>query len=189
VIGGVGLLENADRSTTLSFKASGNVLLLVGKTHGHLGQSLYLRELHGREDGAPPPVDLAVERRNGEFVQAQIEAGRIAACHDVSDGGLLVALAEMAVAGGLGAELDKLTAPPAALAGLLFGEDQGRYVVETTEAHAKELSGEADKQSVLLSVLGRVGGTALTLPGGTLISLSEMRRVHEAGLPGLMGEA
>jgi phosphoribosylformylglycinamidine synthase II len=189
VIGGVGLLENADRSTTLSFKASGNVLLLVGKTHGHLGQSLYLRELHGREDGAPPPIDLAIERRNGEFVQTQIDAGRIAACHDVSDGGLLVALAEMAVAGGLGAELDKLTAPPAALAGLLFGEDQGRYVVEITEAHAKELSGEADKQSVLLSVLGRVGGTALTLPGGTLISVSEMQRVHEAGLPGLMGEA
>jgi phosphoribosylformylglycinamidine synthase len=189
VIGGVGLLEDAERSVTLALKAPGNILLLVGETQGHLGQSLYLRELHEAEDGAPPPVDLPAERRNGEFVLAQMKAGRILTCHDLSDGGLLVALAEMAMAGGLGVELDGLRAPPAGLAGLLFGEDQGRYVVETSAVEAEKLVQEATARGVSLLRIGQVGGTALTLPGGTLISVSEMRSVHEAGLPRLMGEA
>jgi phosphoribosylformylglycinamidine synthase len=189
VIGGVGLLEDAERSVTLALKAPGNSLLLVGETAGHLGQSLYLRELHGREDGAPPSVDLAAERRNGEFVLEQIGAGRVVACHDVSDGGVLVALAEMAITGGLGAKLDGLTAAPASAAGLLFGEDQGRYVLEAIASEAEKLVEDAAKRKVPLLLIGQVGGTALTLSGGTLISLSEMRRVHETGLPNLMGEA
>ena len=189
VIGGVGLVEAGGRVATLPFKRAGHLLLLVGESRGHLGQSLYLRELHGREDGPPPPVDLQAERRNGEFVRAQIAAGRVAACHDVSDGGLLVALAEMAMAGGLGAELEGLEAPPAALAGLLFGEDQGRYVLEVAAADAGPLAQEAARRGVPLRRLGRVGGAALTLPGGHLISVAEMRRVHEAGLPALMGAA
>jgi phosphoribosylformylglycinamidine synthase len=163
--------------------------MLLGEEAGHLGQSLYLRELHGREDGPPPPVDLPAERRNGEFVRAQIAAGRIAACHDVSDGGLLVAIAEMALAAGIGAELEGLEAPPAALAGLLFGEDQGRYVLEVGASEAEVLAQEAARRSVPLRRLGRVGGDALTLPGGHIISVAEMRRVHEAGLPALMGAA
>ena len=189
VIGGVGLLKDAERSVTLALKAPRNILLLVGETAGHLGQSLYLRELHGREDGAPPPVDLAAERRNGSFVLEQIEAGRILACHDVSDGGLLVALAEMAMAGNLGAALQGLSAPLAASAGPLFGEDQARYIIETLATNVETLVEEATARGVPLLRLGQVGGTALTLPGGTLISVSEMRRVHEAGLPRLMGEA
>jgi hypothetical protein len=75
------------------------------------------------------------------------------------------------------------------LAGLLFGEDQGRYVVETSAAEAEKLVEEATARGVSLLCIGQVGGTALTLPGGTLISVSEMRSVHEAGLPRLMGEA
>jgi phosphoribosylformylglycinamidine synthase subunit PurL len=189
VIGGVGLIEAGGRIATLPFKKAGHLLLLVGESRGHLGQSLFLRELHGREDGPPPPFDLQAERRNGEFVRAQIAAGRIAACHDVSDGGLLVALAEMAMAGGIGAELDGLEAPPAALAGLLFGEDQGRYVLEVAETEAEPLAQEASRRGVPLHRLGRVGGAALTLPGGHLISVAEMRQVHEAGLPALMGAA
>jgi phosphoribosylformylglycinamidine synthase II len=189
VIGGVGLLEAGARMATLAFKEAGHLLFLVGESRGHLGQSLYLRELHGREDGPPPPLDLQAERRNGEFVRAQIASGRIAACHDVSDGGLLVALAEMAMAGGLGAELEGLGAPPAALAGLLFGEDQGRYVLEVPEAEAERLAQEAARRAVPVRRLGRVGGHALTLPGGHLISVAEMRYVHEAGLPALMGAA
>ncbi len=102
-IGGVGLIEDVSKAIDLRFKASGEAILLVGETMGHLGASLYLRELCGREDGAPPPVDLAAERRNGDFVRAQIAAGRLSACHDLADGGLLVALAEMAMASGIGA--------------------------------------------------------------------------------------
>jgi phosphoribosylformylglycinamidine synthase len=187
VIGGVGLLDDQARNVTLALKESGNLLLLIGETRGHLGQSLYLRELHGREDGPPPAVDLQTERRNGDFVRAQIAAGRVAACHDVSDGGLLVAIAEMALAGGIGAELEGLDAPPAALAGLLFGEDQGRYVLEVATTAGESIAAEAAQRRVPVSRLGRVGGAALTLPGGRLISLDEARLAHESGLPALMG--
>ena len=145
VIGGVGLLEGGAPIATLTLKKAGNLLLLIGESRGHLGQSLYLRELHGREDGPAPSLDLQAERRNGEFVRTQIAAGRVAACHDVSDGGLLVAVAEMAMAGGVGAELEGLEAPPAAVAGLLFGEDQARYVLEVAEGHAGQLAEEATR--------------------------------------------
>src|SRR5437763_10128023 len=102
VIGGVGLIADAAKAVDLALKRDGDALILIGETKGHLGSSLYLREIEGREAGPPPPVDLVAERRNGDFVRAMIEAGHVAACHDVSDGGLLVALAEMAMASGLG---------------------------------------------------------------------------------------
>ena len=125
-IGGVGVLDDFTKSATLAFKAEDEAILLIGETAGWLGQSLYLREICQREEGAPPPVDLAAERRNGDFVRALIAEGIATAAHDVSDGGLLVALAEMAIASGIGAELD---AAPLAPHAFWFGEDQARYVV------------------------------------------------------------
>src|SRR5438874_2772207 len=121
-IGGVGLIENIARSATIGFKRAGVVLVLIGDTEGQLGQSLYLREIEGREEGAPPRVDLAAEKRNGDFVRELIRGGRVDTVHDVSDGGLLIAISEMAMAGGKGAELDlRQSAIP-----FLFGEDQSR---------------------------------------------------------------
>jgi phosphoribosylformylglycinamidine synthase len=105
-IGGVGLLDNFIGSMTIAFKAEGESILLVGDTRGWLGQSLYLREICGREEGAPPPIDLAAERRHGEFVRALIRDGLVTAVHDISDGGLLVALAEMAMVSHIGAVLE-----------------------------------------------------------------------------------
>ena len=105
-IGGVGLLDDFTTSMTLAFKAEGESILLVGTTQGWLGQSLYLREVCGREEGAPPPVDLAAERRNAEFVRQLIGDGLVTSVHDVSDGGILVALAEMAMASRIGAVLE-----------------------------------------------------------------------------------
>ena len=90
---------------TIAFKREGDSIILIGETKGHLGQSLYLREIEGREEGPPPPVDLAAEKRNGDFVRSLIEAGRVDTVHDVSDGGLLVAIAEMAMPSGIGAKL------------------------------------------------------------------------------------
>src|SRR5437762_5489657 len=104
-IGGVGLLDDFTKSASLAFKRADEAILLVGGSQGWLGQSIYLRDICGREEGAPPPVDLAAEKRNGCVVRGMIHAGTATAVHDVSDGGLLVALAEMAIAGGLGAEL------------------------------------------------------------------------------------
>src|SRR5579863_3986527 len=112
-IGGVGLIEDAANSASLGFKRAGETIILIGETRGHLGQSLYLREILGREEGAPPPVDLDAERRNGDFVRGQILGGGVSACHDLSDGGLLVALAEMAMAGGIGAALTLPASLPA----------------------------------------------------------------------------
>ena len=111
VIGGVGLIGDAAKAVDLALKQDGNALILIGETRGHLGASLYLREIEGSEAGPPPPVDLAAERKNGDFVRDAIAAGQIAACHDLGDGGLLVALAEMAMAGNRGAMLDPLHIP------------------------------------------------------------------------------
>jgi phosphoribosylformylglycinamidine synthase len=181
-IGGVGLLDDAAKTVGLGLKRPADTLLLVGETRGHLGSSLYLRELLGREDGAPPPVDLAAERRNGDFVRAQIAAGRIAACHDVSDGGVLVALAEMAMAGGVGATV----APPSGVPphAFLFGEDQARYLLATADPDA--VIAAADAADVRVLRLGVTGGDALTVHGTGAISTEELRRINEAWLPAYM---
>jgi phosphoribosylformylglycinamidine synthase len=182
VIGGVGLLDDAAKSVTLALKRDGDALILIGETRGHLGCSLYLREVLGREDGAPPPVDLAAEKRNGDFVRARIAAGRVAACHDLSDGGLLVALAEMAMAGGLGATIDA----PAALSAhaWFFGEDQARYLIETAEPEA--VLRDAESAGIPATRLGRVTGDQLTVSGAGAISVVELRRINEAWFPAYM---
>jgi phosphoribosylformylglycinamidine synthase II len=204
-IGGLGVLEDAAQSVGLAL-LPGLDLVLVGATAGHLGQSLWLREVCGREDGPPPPVDLAAERAHGDFVRDAIRRGEVAACHDVSDGGLLVAVAEMALAGGVGATLlvpgdappglDAAQAPapdvPPAHA-VWFGEDQARYVLAT--AHAGALLAHAAARGVPARHLGRADATGdakaappgLTLPGGVLISLLSLRAAHERFFPEWMG--
>ena len=184
-IGGVGLLDDLSRMATIALKAKDEALVLLGETRGHLGQSLYLRELCGREDGPPPPVDLDAERRNGDFVRELIRAGRVTACHDLSDGGLMVALAEMAMAGDLGATIE----PPGdvSLHAWLFGEDQGRYLV--TAPQAGDILQAAQASQVPAYALGRTGGTALKVAGGPSISVAQVRAAHEGWLPAFMSAA
>ncbi|MGG5887484.1 phosphoribosylformylglycinamidine synthase subunit PurL [Falsiroseomonas sp. HC035] len=185
-IGGVGVLEDAAQALGLALTPSLD-LVLVGETRGWLGQSLWLREILGREDGAPPPVDLAAERRNGDFVRAQILAGQVAACHDLSDGGLLVAVAEMAMGGGTGAQL---TSPPEGLPAQAwwFGEDQARYLLAVPDGAALLHAAAAAKVPSML--LGRSGGGDLVLADGSSISVARLVVAHEATLPALMqGEA
>ena len=184
-IGGVGILDDFTTSMTIGFKAEGEAILLVGAARGWLGQSLYLRDIIGREEGAPPPVDLAAERRHGDFVRALIRDGMATAVHDVSDGGLLVALAEMAMASGIGAVLE----PPPGIAahGFWFGEDQGRYVV--TAAHAGEIAQRAAAAGVPLLGLGATGGSILAVADTRPISVAELKGRHEAWLPAYMASA
>ncbi|HYE50296.1 MAG TPA: AIR synthase-related protein, partial [Azospirillaceae bacterium] len=186
-IGGVGLLKDATLAVGSGFKAEGDAILLVGETAGAIGQSLYLREILGREEGAPPPVDLQAKRRNGDFVRSLIQDRLATACHDLSDGGLAVALAEMAMRGGRGADVSALSG---ADVGLLFGEDQARYLLTLPEGRVAEAEARARAAGVPLSRIGTVGGDALTgLPGGA-IPVAEMKRVNEAWLPAYMaGEA
>ena len=183
-IGGVGLIEDFTKSMTLGFKAEGEAILLVGETQGWLGQSLYLREICGREKGAPPPVDLAAERRNGEFVRRLIGERRISAVHDLSDGGLLLALAEMAIAGRIGAVLEA----PAGLAahGFWFGEDQARYVLTVPAASVNDVLGAAELAQVPMRRLGATGGSVLALAGGRLLRVEDLRARFENWLPAYM---
>ena len=183
-IGGVGLLEDAARAVGLGPPA-GFDLVLIGGTRGWLGQSLWLREIAGREEGAPPAVDLSAERRHGDFVRRLIASGRVAACHDVSDGGLLVALAEMALAGGVGATL--LPGPEEVPAhAFWFGEDQARYVLAVADGWA--IAAEAEAAGIPARRLGRTGGADLTLPGALSISIERLRDAHHAWFPRWMGE-
>jgi len=188
-IGGVGLLDDVARSASLALKQEGDRLVLLGATRGHLGQSLYLREIAGREEGPPPPVDLAAERRHGDFVRGLIREGAVTACHDLSDGGLLVALAEMAMAGRMGATLDAPGDKETPMAGWLFGEDQARYLVALPAERSATILDRAKSAGVPAAVVGRTGGTSLTLPGGEAISVAELSEINEGWLPRYMGAA
>ena len=182
-IGGLGVIADAARAVGVALRA-GLELVVVGRTAGWLGQSLYLREIAGREEGPPPPVDLLAERRNGDFVRAQILAGRVAACHDCSDGGLLVAVAEMALAGGVGVHLARLPlgVPEHAF---WFGEDQGRYVLAVADAAALML--DADDADIFTVRLGAAMGARITLADGSFVTLDDLRAAHERFFPAWMG--
>jgi phosphoribosylformylglycinamidine synthase len=183
-IGGVGVLADVTKHATVGFKTEGEAIVLIGETKGWLGQSAYLATVCGREEGAPPPVDLAVERRNGEFVRSLITAGRLSACHDLSDGGLAVALAEMAMAKGIGAKIDALPAGPAHA--VLFGEDQGRYLLSLSAAAAEAVVAEARAAGVPAQIIGKTGGSELALPGEAAVSIAALRKTHESWLPDYM---
>jgi phosphoribosylformylglycinamidine synthase subunit PurL len=186
VIGGVGLIDDLDRTARAAFAGPGQTIVLIGETRGHLGASIYLRDIEGARTGAPPPVDLAAERRNGDFLRGQIRAGAVTCCHDLSDGGLAVGLAEMALAGNCGADISAAAAvednPP--LCAWLFGEDQARYLVAVDKADT--LLAAAEAAGVPARVLGLTGGDSLILAAREAISLAELRAGYEGWLPGYM---
>jgi phosphoribosylformylglycinamidine synthase subunit PurL len=187
-IGGLGLLADLDHMTTIAYQSGGLALVLIGETFGWLGCSLYLREVCGRQEGAPPPVDLPTERRHGELVRALCAQGLVEACHDLSDGGLYVALAEMALASGSGADL-ALPQDLESAAAWLFGEDQGRYLLAVAPSRLARVEAEAGRAGVLARQIGTTGGVALTLDGGDAISLEELAESHRSWLPSFMGTA
>ena len=184
-IGGVGLIDDIAHAATIAFKAADEAIVLLGETKGWLGQSMYLREICGREEGAPPPVDLGAERRSGDFVRALIAEGRVTAVHDISDGGLVVAVAEMALASGIGA---RLYGAPNFLPelGFWFGEDQARYVVTVKPDHLDELAARAKTAGLPVRRLGVTHGDALMLPGERPLLLKALRERHEGWLPAYM---
>ena len=184
-IGGVGLLEDVGKTVCMAYDQEGLALILIGESHGWLGASLYLREVSGREDGAPPPVDLTIERRNGDLVRRLIEEGSIRACHDVADGGLLVTLGEMALASNIGAEIE-LPVPRDSEVGWLFGEDQARYVLAVEQSNLDSILDQARRGGVVARSIGITGGSSLTLPQCDAICLDELKAIHEGWLTGYM---
>jgi phosphoribosylformylglycinamidine synthase subunit PurL len=179
-IGGVGLLDDHETMATIGFKAAGETIVLIGGESGHLGQSLWLREIHGREEGMPPPVGLDLERRVGDHIRSAIASGSLSAVHDCSDGGLAVALAEMALAGGIGCSV-AMPAEREISAAFWFGEDQARYVVTTTDAAA--VIAEAERTGLSAIALGETGGDTLVFrskAGESQVELTALRNAHEA---------
>jgi phosphoribosylformylglycinamidine synthase subunit PurL len=184
-IGGVGLLDDFTTSATLAFKADDEAILLIGDTQGWLGQSVYLRDICGREEGAPPPVDLSAEKRNGDVVRGMIHAGTATAVHDVSDGGLLIALAEMAIASGIGAQL--LAAPAAIVPhAWWFGEDQARYIVTVPAADAGLVLAKMKGCGVPCVRIGTTGGDAIAVAGEAPVSVASLNTAFESWLPAHM---
>jgi phosphoribosylformylglycinamidine synthase subunit PurL len=185
-IGGVGLIPDWSKSATIALKSAGDLLILIGREEGHLGQSLYQLIVTGKAEGAPPPVDLNDEIKAGNLVRTLIREHRVDAVHDCSDGGLLVAIAEMALSGGIGVELYPYEGRLPAHAAW-FGEDQGRYVLAAAPGVAEQIAERARLLGLPARIIGRVGGDALTLKGESAMPLADLRGVHEGWLPELMG--
>ena len=183
-IGGVGVLEDVGKAVCVGGAFAGDELIAIGVTRGVLGQSLYLRELFGMEEGAPPPVDLDAERRNGALIRKLIDEGLITACHDVSDGGLLVAAAEMAMASGEGLELT--TPVKQRAAAFWFGEDQGRYLIAVAPGAADTLLLKAAMEGVQAAKIGRFNGQFLRLDDDDSIGLIDLAHLSERALPDYM---
>jgi phosphoribosylformylglycinamidine synthase subunit PurL len=179
-IGGVGLMADWTKMATVKFKAQGDAILLVGAKGSHLGQSIYQREILGDEKGAPPPVDLALEKKNGDFVRNLINDGQVTAVHDISDGGLASAVIEMALAGELGAEL--------MVSGHreLFGEDQARYVLTCGAKDVAKIITQAHVKGVDIIRIGTVSGLKDINFGGTVVTLAELSAAHEGWFPAYM---
>jgi phosphoribosylformylglycinamidine synthase len=187
-IAGVGLIDDLARTATIAFKAEGEAIYLVGAPANwgqHLGQSIWLREIRGEEAGLPPPVDLAHEKRVGDLVRAAIREGVLTAVHDLSDGGLAVALAEMAMASGIGAIIEA-PADARALVQAFFGEDQGRYLVTVTAGNAEGFVRRATAASVAAVRIGTTGGNELKLGPARGIPVASLRTAHESWFPAFM---
>ena len=186
-IGAIGIIDNLDHAATADFKAEGEAVLLIGGpdsvTDGWLGQSIYLRDLHAHETGAPPPVDLAQERATGDAVRDLIISGKATACHDVSDGGVCIALAEMALAGDIGVTIDTgsdVSVP------WLFGEDQGRYLITCKTDHAAALLAGLTDAGLTARQIGITGGDAVSVAGGASVPVKTLRDLHEGWFPSYM---
>jgi len=184
-VGGIGLIPDVATMATIALTRDGDVLILIGPEGSHLGQSLYQELASGTYEGAPPHVDLDAERQTGDFVRGLIRTGRVSAAHDISDGGLLVTIAEMALAGGRGITFE--TAPEAPAHAVWFGEDQGRYVVAAAPDEATRILRDASKARVPARVVGKATGETLKLPGEAPLSLDVLRAAHERWLPIFMG--
>ncbi len=178
----MGLLDDYDLRTGFGNVAEGDTLILIGETHGELGASIYLREILGREDGAPPPVDLALERKNGDFVRGLISSGLLAGVHDLSDGGLLIAAADIALASKVGVTLNASSAAHAHP--YLLGEDQARYLIATPDPDA--VLEAAKDAGVHANLAGVAGGDTFSSKDLFSVSLDALRSAHEAWLPSYM---
>jgi len=190
-IGGVGIIDDYAKMMTIGFKAAGDEIWIVGRPATQLGQSLWLRECCDREDGPPPSTDLDALHTAGSLIASMIADGLITASHDFADGGLAVALAEMALAGGVGAEIDMDSVPFTATE-TMFSEPQGAFLITVNIKDENEVWNRIRVGRLEASRLGRTGGSNLivSVKGRSHcelnVSVADLRAAHEGTLPALM---
>ena len=174
-IGGVGLIRDLSKTMTIDFKSEGNIVFVIGESHNHLGNSQYLSIVKNKEDGGPPPVNLEEELKNGEFVLNCINQNIFQSVHDVGEGGLLVAIAEMCLAGNKGIKID---IKKEFLHGYFFGEDQARYLVEVSKDKLNNFESQARDHNVQIEKVGVIEGLSLKIESIGDIDIKALSRHH-----------
>jgi phosphoribosylformylglycinamidine synthase len=183
VIGMIGLIEDYTRRLQAGFRNEGDFVLLIGSSHNDLGGSEYLKLEHGLLGGRPPALDLARERAVMKLVLAAAQAGLLRSAHDCSDGGMLVALAECCLLGGIGVRCPALQPEaPLRLDAAFFGESPSRFIVSAASRAMPELQTLSRRHHVEISLLGMAGGQVLEFEGQLRLPLAEMRQAWEGGL-------
>jgi phosphoribosylformylglycinamidine synthase II len=185
-IAGVGLLDDWTKMAKIAGASDGDAVLLLGGDGTHLGQSVYIRDCLGETAGPPPEVDLVCERRNGDFIRSAINNGQVSSCHDISQGGLALALAEMCMAGDYGMDIDLTDIEAMPMHGLLFGEDQARYVVTLDRDMAQFIANSAADQGISARILGTVSGDSLEVKDVLSLDVKAMKTAHENWFPNYM---
>ena len=181
---GVGLIDDWHKMAKIDGMKDGDFVVLIGDCGSHLGQSVYLRDILGKAEGTPPHVDLDKEKKNGCFVRKLIETGMITACHDLSDGGLAIALAEMVIKSHHGISA-KLTGKMPAHAEL-FGEDQARYLISVNADKYAAVEEQAKQAGVKLTNLGKVTGQDLVVEEHIKLSAKQLENAYESWFPDFM---
>ena len=176
-IGGVGLIKDLSNTMTISLKKEGSYICVIGISNNHLGNSQYLSIIKNKEIGSTPSIDLEEELKNGKFILNFIEQNKFEAVHDIGDGGLLVALAEMSIYGGKGVNLD---INKSSLIEYLFGEDQSRYLVEISKDNFEEFMRKAEKNNVSVEKIGITQADQFEIKNIGKIKVDDLIQAHES---------
>ena len=176
-IGGVGLIENLNHFSTPHLKRDNDTVLLVGKTDGYLGQSIYAKEILNIISGLPPKVNLKNEKKIGDAIRDLININKLDTVHDISDGGFLVALTEMSISGGIGVKihLDEKDVSPK----FLFGEDQGRYIISVPDELISDILRMLESKNIFFQKIGKTSGTKIIINDSEEIEIKSLKKIHE----------
>ena len=176
-IGGVGLIENLNHFSTPHLKRDNDTVLLVGKTDGYLGQSIYAKEILNIISGLPPKVNLKNEKKIGDAIRDLININKLDTVHDISDGGFLIALTEMSISGGIGVKihLDEKDVSPK----FLFGEDQGRYIISVPDELISDILRILESKNIFFQKIGKTSGTKIIINNSEEIEIKSLKKIHE----------
>ena len=184
-IGGVGLIKDYQNMVTMDLKEADNILLVIGKTEGHLDQSLFARDILNEKNGPPPEINLFNEKNNGETILKLIDKKFIKSAHDVSLGGIITALSKMCIKGKKGATLKKSNYLINKFE-YLFGEDQGRYIIEISKDDLESATKILQENSVHFDELGLVNEDSLIIDDKTKVSIDDLIKSHTNWLTNYM---